>query len=105
MTLNLEFKEGSSHAWLVSGDSRELFVTAKPCSLGHVQGALMCCVESDVMEEVEMSEEGLKNQRDPDGIFVCVRGIEETKIYECTSHVRMPGGDLVAFIRPMMTTH
>ena len=110
MKLNVEFKEGSNHAWLLTKDSAELFIHRPMEALTVTAGHLSCWVPSDQAEEIRRSAEceefatGVEFD-EPDGVYLVCPSEKETKLYEVQEAITYAGGDVLLFLKPMATFH
>lgn len=100
MKLNVEFKEGTNHAWLIGDNSLELFIHRPIDALQVTDGAMTCWVPSDVREEIADSSEEA-----PDSIFLCCPTPLKTEIYEVLEAITYAGGDVLLFLKPALTIH
>lgn len=110
MRLNVEFKEGKRHAWLLTPDSAELFIHRPFESLQVTEGHLTCRVPADLAEEIrrdaDLCEYDLHVEFDePDGVYLVCASDKNTMLYEVQEAVTFSGGDVLLFIRPMATFH
>ena len=110
MRLNVEFKEGKRHAWLLTKDSAELFIHRPFEALQVTDGCLTCRVPADLADEIRddahLAElESRIEFEEPDGVFLVCAGKDETKLYHVQEAVTFAGGDVLLFIRPVATFH
>ncbi len=106
MRLNVKFKEGANHAWLMTEDAAELFIKRPLEAFTTLAGALVCQVPSEIMEEIRDANELVETMDpDPASVFVACSTPDDTKLYYVTESVTYAGGDCLLFIRPMATFH
>lgn len=98
------FKEGQRHAWLLTEGSSELFIQRPMEALTVTAGHLTCWVPADQREEIINSYEGVQSN-EPDAVFLCCAGQNDTKIYYVEEAVTYSGGDILLFLKPIATIH
>ena len=103
MKLNIQFKEGRSHAWLVTSGAPELFIHRPMESLTITAGSLTCWLPSHQVEEIRAGALGMPS--DPKQVFLCCATPKETKLYSVLDSVTYAGGDVLLFIKPLATFH
>jgi hypothetical protein len=99
--LNVQFKEGRQHAWLLTDDAAELFIQRPLEAFQTLAGSLVCQVPSSQMEEIREDDES----DEPSSIFVCCATPDSTKVYSVTESITYAGGDCLLFIQPLATFH
>lgn len=112
MRLNVEFKEGRQHAWLLTKDAAELFIHRPMESLTVTGGHLSCWVPQSLAEEIREDaacEEYVCGVEfnEPDGVYLVCNDANgnETKLYEVQEAITYIGGDVLLFLKPIATFH
>ncbi len=108
MRLNVEFKEGKQHAWLLTPDSAELFIHRPLEALTITSGHLSCWLPESLADEIREDAEwdGCVPEFDePTGVYLVCASDKETKLYVVEQAITYKGGDILLFIRPMATFH
>lgn len=102
MKLNVEFKEGTNHAWLIGDESTELFVQRPFDALTVTNGELTCWIPSDMADEIRDDNE---DDYRPDSVFVCCASDLKTEVYQVTEAVTFAGGSILLFLKQAVTIH
>jgi len=104
MKLNIEFKDKTNHAWLVSDAGPELFIRRNAEDLSEHNGQPCCWIRSDQVEEIR-EDDSLPDDMDPTSVFLCVVKNNEMLVYSVTDAVVFKGGDVLLLIEPAVTIH
>lgn len=104
MKLNIEFKDKTNHAWLVSDGGPELFIRCDAKDLTEHNGQPCCWIKSDQVEEIR-DDDVLPDDMEPTSIFLCVTKGDQTLIHTVNDAILFEGGDALLLIESAVTIY